>query len=219
MSQRPGSSRRTVVKGVLLSFATLLFPFVAHAAGPTLKATRVGQKIVWRGYVYTVISSKGKLVWKQGAKVAVATASASATPSASASPTPTVSASASATSTPTATATKSAEPVAVAHPELGVFITFSNKLKEGDFGVFVARNTKGELLNYALSRKGGVVKCFSTECTHAGCVVQASRDDLWCPCHGSYFDAYSGKATAGPANDPLAQFKAAEADGGIYIKI
>jgi len=213
MSQRPGSSRRTVVKGVLLSFATLLFPFVAQAAGPTLKAIRVGQKIVWRGYVYTVVSSKGKLVWKQGAKVAVATASA--TPSASASPTPTVSA----TSTPTATATKSAEPVAVSHPELGVFITFSNKLKEGDFGVFVARNTKGELLNYALSRKGGVVKCFSTECTHAGCVVQASRDDLWCPCHGSYFDAYSGKATAGPANDPLAQFKAAEADGGIYIKI
>jgi len=209
MSQRPGSSRRTVVKGVLLSFVTLLFPFVAQAAGPTLKATRVGQKIVWRGYVYTVVSSKGKLVWKQGAKLAVATASASATPSASAT----------STLTPTATATKSAEPVAVAHPELGVFITFSNKLKEGDFGVFVARNTKGELLNYALSRKGGVVKCFSTECTHAGCVVQASRDDLWCPCHGSYFDAYSGKATAGPANDPLVQFKAAEADGGIYIKI
>ena len=217
MSSKPGTSRRTIVKGAGLSVLTFLFPFVAQAAGPTLKATRVGQKIVWRGYVYTVVSSKGKLVWKQGAKVAVATASASAAPSASTSPTPTVSATP--TPTATATATKSAEPVAVAHPELGVFITFSNKLKEGDFGVFIARNTKGELLNYALSRKGGVVKCFSTECTHAGCVVQASRDDLWCPCHSSNFDAFTGKATGGPANDPLAQFKATEADGGIYIKI
>jgi len=215
MSSRPGASRRIIVKGAGLSVLTFLFPFVAQAAGPTLKATRVGQQIVWRGYVYTVVSSKGKLVWKQGAKVAVATASA--TPSASATPTPTPSATPSAT--PTATATKSAEPVAVAHPELGVFITFSNKLKEGDFAVFIARNTKGELLNYALSRKGGVVKCFSTECTHAGCVVQASRDDLWCPCHSSNFDAFTGKATGGPANDPLAQFKATEADGGIYIKI
>ena len=82
MSSKSGTSRRTVVKGALLSFATLLFPFVAQAAGPSLKATRVGQKIVWRGYVYTVVSSKGKLVWKQGAKVAVATAVATPTASA-----------------------------------------------------------------------------------------------------------------------------------------
>ncbi len=220
--------RRELVGGLGLSTLFLLFPSLAVAAGPTLKAAKVGQKIVWRGYVYTVVSSKGKLVWKQGAKVAVATASATATPSisttpsASATPTSTASstpsASATPTPTPTATSTKTAEPVAVAHPELGVFIAFSSKLKEGDFGVFPARNTKGELLNYALSRKGGVVKCFSTVCTHAGCIVQASRDDLWCPCHNSYFDAYNGKATGGPANDPLEMYKASEADGAIYIK-
>lgn len=217
MSLRMGKlvGRREIVGGIGLSALLSLFPFIAHAAGPTLKATKVGQKIAWRGYIYTVVKSKGKLVWKQGAKIAAATASASAKPTTSVTSAPTASVSASPTTTPT----KSAEPVAVAHPELGVFIAFSNKLKEGDFTVLPARSSKGELQNYALSRNNGVVKCFSTECTHAGCVVQASRDDLWCPCHNSYFDAFSGKATGGPANEPLATYKASEADGAIYIKI
>jgi Rieske Fe-S protein len=203
--------RREVVGGLGLSTLFLLFPSLAIAAGPTLKATKVGQKIVWRGYVYTVVSSKGKLVWKQGAKVAAATASASATPSSTPTPTP--------TPTPSATATKSAEPVASARPDLGVFIAFSNKLKEGDIAIFPARNSKGQLLNYALSRKSGVVKAFSTVCTHAGCVVQVNQVDLFCACHSSNFDAFSGKATGGPANDPLESYKASEADGAIYIKI
>jgi len=213
--------RREVVGGLGLSILFLLFPSLAIAAGPTLKATKVGQKIVWRGYMYTVVSSKGKLVWKQGAKVAAATASA--TPKPSTTPTPTPSATPtptpSATPTPSTTPTKSAEPVPVAHPELGVFIAFSNKLKEGDFAIFQARNSKGQNLNYALSRKNGVVKAFSTVCTHAGCVVQDNQDDLFCACHSSNFDAFSGKATGGPANDPLESYKASEADGAIYIKI
>jgi Rieske Fe-S protein len=211
------------VGGLGLSTLFLLFPSLAIAAGPTLKAAKVGQKIVWRGYVYTVVSSKGKLVWKQGAKVAAASASASATPSSTPTPTPTPTPSATPTATPTptpsATATKSAEPVASARPDLGVFIAFSNKLKEGDIAIFPARNSKGQLLNYALSRKSGVVKAFSTVCTHAGCVVQVNQVDLFCACHSSNFDAFSGKATGGPANDPLESYKASEADGAIYIKI
>ena len=101
--------RREVVGGLGLSALLLLFPSLAVAAGPTLKAARVGQKVVFRGYVYTVVKSKGKLVWKQGAKVATATASASAKPSASATasatstPTPTASASPTSTETPTPT--------------------------------------------------------------------------------------------------------------------
>jgi Rieske Fe-S protein len=209
--------RREVVGGLGLSNLFLLFPSLAIAAGTTLKATKVGQKIVWRGYMYTVVSSKGKLVWKQGAKVAAATASA--TPKPSTTPTPTPSATPTPTPSTTSTPTKSAEPVPVAHPELGVFIAFSNKLKEGDFAIFQARNSKGQNLNYALSRKNGVVKAFSTVCTHAGCVVQVNRVDLFCACHSSNFDAFSGKATGGPANDPLESYKASEADGAIYIKI
>ena len=219
--------RREVVGGLGLSTLFLLFPSLAIAAGPTLKAAKVGQKIVWRGYVYTVVSSKGKLVWKQGAKVAAATASAtpSATPTptpsptTSATPTPSATPSPTPTPTPSATATKSAEPVASARPDLGVFIAFSNKLKEGDIAIFPARNSKGQLLNYALSRKSGVAKAFSTVCTHAGCVVQVNRDDLFCACHSSNFDAFSGKATGGPAINPLEEYKASEADGAIYIKI
>ena len=95
--------RRVVVGGLGLSTLFLLFPSLAGAAGPTLKATKVGQKIVWRGYVYTVVKSKGKLIWKQGAKVAAATATASAKPSVSS--TPSAQPSASATPTPTASAT------------------------------------------------------------------------------------------------------------------
>ena len=91
--------RREVVGGLGLSALLLLFPSMAAAAGPTLKASRVGQKVVYRGYVYTVVKSKGKLIWKQGAKVATATASATAKPSVSATP------SASATPSPTPTAT------------------------------------------------------------------------------------------------------------------
>lgn len=221
MSAKPRANRRMIVKGVLISFATVLFPFVANAAGPTLKATKVGQKIVWRGYVYTVVSSKGKLVWKQGAKVAVATASATPSASATAAPTPTSIATSTpaSTPTPTSTPTESATPISTIRPDLGVFITASSKLKEGDFAIFQARNSKGQLLNYALSRKNGVVRAFSTECTHAGCVVQASRDDLWCPCHSSNFDAFTGKATGGPAINPLATYVATEADGSIFIKI
>ena len=96
--------RREIVGGLGLSALLALFPSLAIAAGPTIKAAKVGQKIVWRGYVYTVVKSKGKLVWKQGAKVAAATASASAKPSASASQ----SAAASPSATPSATPTQSA---------------------------------------------------------------------------------------------------------------
>lgn len=38
-------------------------------AGPTIRCTRVGQKIVFRGYTYRCVKSNSKLVWKRGAKV------------------------------------------------------------------------------------------------------------------------------------------------------
>jgi Rieske Fe-S protein len=47
------------------------------------------------------------------------------------------------------------------------------------------------------------VVCFSAICTHAGCVVQPSGTTLNCPCHGSQFDALTGKVLQGPASRPL----------------
>ena len=50
--------RREVVGGLGLSALLALFPTLATAAaGPSIKAAKVGQKIVWRGYVYTVVKS------------------------------------------------------------------------------------------------------------------------------------------------------------------
>ncbi|AYG05526.1 Rieske (2Fe-2S) protein [Gryllotalpicola protaetiae] len=40
-------------------------------------------------------------------------------------------------------------------------------------------------------------------CTHQGCIVAAAGAELHCPCHGSKFDAFTGKAIHGPASLPL----------------
>ncbi|KOG86812.1 Rieske (2Fe-2S) protein [Streptomyces varsoviensis] len=50
----------------------------------------------------------------------------------------------------------------------------------------------------------GQYKAFSAVCTHAGCVVDKIEDGkINCPCHGSQFDAETGKVLRGPADAPL----------------
>ena len=192
--------RREVVGGLGLSALLLLFPSMAAAAGPTLKASKIGQKVVWRGYVYTVVKSKGKLIWKQGAKVAVATASAK--PSASATPT----ASATATPTPSPTSTE------------GAFVANSSELKEGQIKIIEVNTTKNLYTSYSFSRLGGKVYALSVYCTHAGCKVVAGKEELICNCHMSIFSPYDGAAQSGPARLPLTRYEVMERDGKIYIK-
>ena len=192
--------RREVVGGLGLSALLLLFPSMAAAAGPTLKASKIGQKVVWRGYVYTVVKSKGKLIWKQGAKVAVATASAK--PSASATPT----ASATATPTPSPTSTD------------GAFVANSSELKEGQVKIIEVNTTKNLYTSYSFSRLGGKVYAVSVYCTHAGCKVVAGKEELICNCHMSIFSPYDGAAQSGPARLPLTRYEVMERDGKIYIK-
>ena len=194
--------RREVVGGLGISALLLLFPSLAVAAGPTLKASRVGQKVVYRGYVYTVVKSKGKLIWKQGAKVATATASATAKPSASATPT----ASATATPTPSPTSTE------------GAFVANSSELKEGQIKIIEVNTTKNLYTSYSFSRLGGKVYALSIYCTHAGCKVVVEKTDLVCNCHMSYFSPYDGAAQSGPARLPLTRYEIKERDGKIYIK-
>ena len=58
--------------------------------------------------------------------------------------------------------------------------------------VVVAQPAKGEFT------------AFSAVCTHAGCVVDSVEDGrIGCPCHGSQFDARTGKVIEGPAVAPL----------------
>lgn len=214
--------RREVVGGLGLSALLLLFPSLAVAAGPTLKAARVGQKVVYRGYVYTVVKSKGKLIWKQGSKVATATASASAKPSASATasatstPTPTASASPTSTETPTPTQTPSATPTPTNSD--GAFVANSSEIKEGQVKIIEVNTAKNQYPSFSFSRLGGKVYAVSIICTHAGCKVVAEKTELVCNCHLSIFSPFDGAAQSGPARLPLTRYVVTEQDGKIYIK-
>ena len=209
--------RREVVGGLGLSALLLLFPSLAVAAGPTLKASKLGQKIVYRGYVYTVVKSKGKLVWKKGAKVATATASAK--PSASATPTPSPTPSATATPTPSPTPTQTSTPIQTppATPD-GAFVANSSEIKEGQVKIIEVNTAKNQYPSFSFSRLGGKIYAVSIICTHAGCKVAAEKTELICPCHLSIFSPYDGAAQSGPARLPLTRFVATEQDGKIYIK-
>ena len=209
--------RREVVGGLGLSVLLLLFPSLAVAAGPTLKAARIGQKVVFRGYVYTVVKSKGKLVWKQGAKVATATASASAKPSASATPSPTPSATATPTPSPTPTQTSTPIQTPPATPE-GAFVANSSEIKEGQVKIIEVNTAKNQYPSFSFSRLGGKIYAVSIICTHAGCKVVAEKTELVCNCHLSIFSPYDGAAQSGPARLPLTRYEVTEKDGKIYIK-
>lgn len=57
---------------------------------------------------------------------------------------------------------------------------------------------------YYLFREGDSVVAFSTVCTHAGCRLGKTHSAvLQCGCHGSQFDAATGKPLKGPAFKPL----------------
>ena len=204
--------RREVVGGLGLSALLLLFPSLAVAAGPTLKAARVGQKVVWRGYVYTVVKSKGKLVWKQGAKVAAATASASAQP------TPSASASATSTPTPSATPTETSTSTPAPSSSDGAFVANSSEIKEGQVKIIEVNTAKNQYPSFSFSRLNGKVYAVSIICTHAGCKVVSEKTELVCNCHMSSFSPSDGAAQSGPARLPLTRYVVTEQDGKIYIK-
>ncbi len=212
--------RREVVGGLGLSALLLLFPSLAVAAvGPTLKASKLGQKVVFRGYVYTVVKSKGKLVWKQGAKVATASASASAKPSASATPSPSPTPSATATPTPSPTPTQTSTPIQTppTTPD-GAFVANSSEIKEGQVKIIEVNTAKNQYTSYSFSRLSGKIYGVSIICTHAGCKVVAEKTELVCNCHMSYFSPYDGAAQSGPARLPLTRYVVTEQVGKIYIK-
>jgi len=66
------------------------------------------------------------------------------------------------------------------------------------------------------------LKVFSNQCTHAGCRINRETDgQLICPCHGSKYEAATGKVLQGPAGLPLARipFSTNAKTGEIIIKI
>lgn len=61
---------------------------------------------------------------------------------------------------------------------------------------------------YYLFRKDQSVRAFLTTCTHAGCRISLNTGSrLQCNCHGSQFDAETGKVLKGPAFKPLQEIE------------
>jgi Rieske Fe-S protein len=171
------------------------------ATGPTLKPTKLGQKIVFQGFTYITVKSKGKLIWKKGAKVVASTPSAK--PSASATPSSTKSA------TPTPTPTQSVGAL--------TFVAKSSDIAEGQLKILDVKPTNGAMFPVSVTRVKGAVIVVSAICTHEGCTVQGSGGALSCPCHGSGFNAVTGAVTRGPADSPLQKYVASEDAGSIFI--
>ncbi|MGW7584283.1 QcrA and Rieske domain-containing protein [Kitasatospora sp. NPDC054768] len=60
---------------------------------------------------------------------------------------------------------------------------------------------------YIVQPKAGQYCAFSAVCTHSGCAVDAPKNgQLYCPCHGSRFDAATGAVVNGPAVKPLPKY-------------
>jgi Rieske Fe-S protein len=57
--------------------------------------------------------------------------------------------------------------------------------------------------------------CFSAICTHQGCTVNPDGTKFECPCHGSVYDARTGKVLQGPAPAPLPQIQVKVHNGEI----
>lgn len=57
---------------------------------------------------------------------------------------------------------------------------------------------------------------YSAICTHQGCTVAYSNDQLVCPCHGSIFDpANGGAVVTGPAATPLPEIPVTVSGGQV----
>ncbi|MFE2068909.1 Rieske 2Fe-2S domain-containing protein [Streptomyces sp. NPDC059467] len=71
--------------------------------------------------------------------------------------------------------------------------------------------------NVVVSRSAdGDLKAYSTICTHAGCPINKLQGTtLVCPCHGSEFDAATGKVVRSPATEPLHELPVKAANGRI----
>lgn len=81
-------------------------------------------------------------------------------------------------------------------------------------GSAVAATMGGKAVVVAQPTAGTAV-AFSAICTHKGCTVAPAGAKLNCPCHGSVFDAMTGKVLAGPAPRALTSVPVTVKDGAV----
>ncbi|MEU1083295.1 Rieske (2Fe-2S) protein [Streptomyces sp. NPDC005908] len=74
--------------------------------------------------------------------------------------------------------------------------------------------------NVVVSRgEDGSFKAYNTVCTHAGCPInKLDGTRLVCPCHGSEFDATTGKVLREPAVAPLKPLAVEVRNGTLVAK-
>jgi Rieske Fe-S protein len=186
--------RRNLLAIVPAALLSIFGSSAMAAIGPTLKATKLGQKIVFQGYTYVCVKSKGKLIWKKGAKVV--TSSPSAKPSETATP----SATQSATATPTATPAPSESAGSL------TFVAKSSDIVEGELKILDVKPVNKSTFPVSVTRAKGT-----------GCQIEGAGGGLACPCHGSRFNAVTGAVTGGPAESPLRKYVVSEDAGSIFI--
>jgi nitrite reductase/ring-hydroxylating ferredoxin subunit len=163
-------------------------------SGPSLKPTRLGQTIIWRGKKYTAIKSKGKLIWNKGVVVPSPKATKSSTP------------------TPTPTPTAYPSPF---YAELD--LASSEQVLEGDTYLFFSSNPISIGKGFFISRQNGVLTAFDRICTHRGCRVNIGIPQLICSCHLSMFNRFTGAPEGGPATEPLRTYEVKEVEGRIIV--
>ena len=81
-------------------------------------------------------------------------------------------------------------------------------------GTAVAATLAGAPVVVAQPTAGEAV-AFSAVCTHMGCTVAPAGAKLECPCHGSVYDALTGKVLSGPAPRALPAVPVTVKDGAV----
>jgi Rieske Fe-S protein len=102
---------------------------------------------------------------------------------------------------------------AAAAPPSGAKLTALNDVGVGSS--VSANDPEGKPVIVTRTGENSVV-AFSAKCTHKGCTVAPAGKELDCPCHGSKFDAATGKVIHGPAQEPLPSV-AVRVDGGNVV--
>jgi len=214
----PFISRKSFIALLAIGLFQVKMPSSGAAIGPTLKPTRLGQSIIWRGKKYTAIRSGKKLVWNKGVVVPVKKAKPTSTPKpaipkASASPTPSPTETPSPTATPTETPTPEAKPVGLYEVDIGA----STEVPNGETRLFYPGDPRLNGKGFLITREKGALIAFDNNCTHAICPVEIATPHLVCYCHDSFFDRITGDAVSGPASQRLIEHKVREVAGRILV--